>query len=73
MKKSDHRGMSTTVVHAGEIRTNEYGAVTTPIVQSSTFILRNADEIRQLKAGAKEAVSIMGRWRPRMSRSSPNE
>jgi cystathionine gamma-synthase len=46
--------MSTTVVHAGEIRTNEYGAITTPIVQSSTFIFRNADEIRQLKAGVKD-------------------
>jgi cystathionine gamma-synthase len=46
--------MSTTVVHAGEIRTNEYGAITTPIVQSSTFIFRNAGEIRKLKAGAKD-------------------
>jgi cystathionine gamma-synthase len=53
MKKSLHRGMSTTVVHAGENRANEYGAITTPIVQSSTFIFRNADEIRQLKAGTK--------------------
>jgi cystathionine gamma-synthase len=54
MKKLPRRGMSTTVVHAGEIRTNEYGAITTPIVQSSTFIFRNADEIRQLKEGAKD-------------------
>jgi len=54
MKTFRSRGMSTTVVHAGEIRTNEYGAITTPIVQSSTFIFRNADEIRKLKAGAKD-------------------
>jgi cystathionine gamma-synthase len=36
------------------MRTNEYGAITTPIVQSSTFIFRNAGEIRKLKAGAKD-------------------
>jgi cystathionine gamma-synthase len=54
MRPLRKRGTSTTAVHAGEIRTNEYGAITTPIVQSSTFIFRNADEIRKLKAGAKD-------------------
>jgi len=54
MKSASYRGLSTTVVHAGESRQNEYGAITTPIVQTSTFIFRNADEIRKLKAGAKD-------------------
>ncbi|MBN1305409.1 MAG: PLP-dependent transferase [Anaerolineales bacterium] len=44
-------GMSTRSVHAGEIRYNEYGAITTPIVQSSTFIFKDKEEIRRLADG----------------------
>ncbi|MFA5293162.1 MAG: PLP-dependent aspartate aminotransferase family protein [Phycisphaerae bacterium] len=47
-------GFSTTAVHAGEIRYNEYGSITTPIVQTSTFIFKNIDEIKQLAAGVKD-------------------
>lgn len=54
MKSRNEQGFSTTSVHAGESRFNEYGAITTPIVQTSTFVFRNADEIRKLKTGAKD-------------------
>jgi cystathionine gamma-synthase len=56
MKKkiSKDAGFSTTAVHAGEIRYNEYGSITTPIVQTSTFIFRNIDEIKQLAQGVKD-------------------
>jgi cystathionine gamma-synthase len=56
MKKqiSKNAGFSTTAVHAGEIRYNEYGSITTPIVQTSTFIFRNIDEIKQLAQGVKD-------------------
>jgi cystathionine gamma-synthase len=47
------QGLSTTAVHAGEIRYNEYGAITTPIVQSSTFIFKGTKDIRDLARGAK--------------------
>ncbi len=47
-------GFSTTAVHAGEIRYNEYGSITTPIVQTSTFIFKNVDEIKQLAQGVKD-------------------
>lgn len=53
MKKKKEQGLSTLAVHAGEIRYNEYGAITTPIVQSSTFIFKNTREIRELARGAK--------------------
>jgi len=46
-------GMSTRSVHAGEIRFNEYGSLTTPIVQTSTFIFKNVDEIRKLAKGVE--------------------
>ncbi len=53
MKKQVKKaGFSTTAVHAGEIRYNEYGSITTPIVQSSTFIFKNVDEIKKLAQGA---------------------
>lgn len=48
MTENKEKGFSTRAVHAGEIRPNEFGSITTPIVQSSTFIFRNAEEIRQL-------------------------
>jgi len=47
-------GMSTRAVHAGEIRFNPYTAITTPIVQTSTFIFRDTDEIKRLATGAKD-------------------
>ena len=47
-------GFSTTAVHAGEIRYNEYGSITTPIVQTSTFIFKNIDEIKKLAQGATD-------------------
>ena len=53
MHKKNTQGLSTLAVHAGEIRYNEYGAITTPIVQSSTFIFKNTQEIRELAEGAK--------------------
>lgn len=43
--------ISTRAVHSGEVRFNEYGSVTTPIVQTSTFIFKNVEEIRKLAQG----------------------
>src|SRR4030042_5643430 len=55
MKKQVKKaGFSTTAVHAGEIRYNEYGSITTPIVQTSTFIFKNIDEIKKLAEGATD-------------------
>jgi len=54
MKGDERWGFSTKAVHAGEIRYNEYGSVTTPIVQTSTFIFKNIEEIKKLAAGAVE-------------------
>jgi len=51
MKKGKNWGFSTNSVHAGEIRYNEYGAITTPIVQTSTFIFKNIEEIKKLPKG----------------------
>ncbi len=51
MKKNNKYGFSTKAVHSGEIRYNEYGSITTPIVQSSTFIFKNVEEIRKLAKG----------------------
>ncbi len=53
MVKNISEGFSTKAVHAGEIRYNEYGSITTPIVQSSTFIFKNTKEIGELAKGAK--------------------
>ncbi len=52
MEKKKNQGYSTRSVHSGEIRYNEYGAVTTPIVQTSTFIFKNIEEIKKLKEAA---------------------
>ena len=46
--------IATRAVHSGEVRFNEYGSVTTPIVQTSTFIFRNVEEIRKLADGDME-------------------
>ncbi len=52
--KSSKAGYSTRAVHAGEVRYNEYGSITTPIVQTSTFIFRNVEDIRKLVTGDVE-------------------
>jgi cystathionine gamma-synthase len=52
MKKRE--GISTTAVHAGEIKYNQYGSITTPIVQSSTFIFKGTEEIKKLILGKKD-------------------
>jgi cystathionine gamma-synthase len=54
MKHHSKYGMSTNAVHAGETRFNEYSAITTPIVQASTFIFRNTKEIQRLPSGDKD-------------------
>jgi cystathionine gamma-synthase len=51
MGKKSSQGLSTRSVHAGEVRYNEYGSVTTPIVQTSTFIFKNVEEIKKLADG----------------------
>ena len=51
MKKNKKQGFSTKSVHAGEIRYNEYGSITTPIVQTSTFIFKDIEEIKKLAKG----------------------
>ena len=51
METGSKQGLSTRSVHAGEVRYNEYGSVTTPIVQTSTFIFKNVEEIRKLAQG----------------------
>ncbi|MBL8025741.1 MAG: PLP-dependent transferase [Fibrobacteres bacterium] len=53
MKKDKKMGLSTRSIHSGEIRYNEYGSITTPVVQTSTFIFRGTHEIDQLQKGAK--------------------
>ena len=52
MQEGKDMMFSTKAVHAGEIRYNEYGSITTPIVQSSTFIFKNIQEIQELAEGA---------------------
>ena len=54
MKKNKKKGFSTKSVHAGEIRYNEYGSITTPIVQTSTFIFKNVEEIKELADGVHD-------------------
>ncbi len=54
MSDKPKTGYSTRAVHAGEIRYNEYGSITTPIVQTSTFIFRNVEDIRKLVTGDVE-------------------
>jgi cystathionine gamma-synthase len=50
--KKDEQGFSTRSVHSGEIRDNRFGSITTPIVQSSTFIFQGIEEVRKLAQGA---------------------
>ena len=56
MSVDENLGFSTKSVHSGEVRFNEYGSITTPIVQSSTFIFKNTEEIRKLAEG------VVGRY-----------
>ncbi len=45
------RDISTDCVHAGEDRFKAHDSVTTPIIQSSTFVFRNSEEIRRYTKG----------------------
>jgi cystathionine gamma-synthase len=50
-KKAKNMGESTIAVHGGEIRWR--GSVTTPIVQSSTFVFKDMKEVVQYTSGEK--------------------
>ena len=39
--------LSTDCIHAGEDRNKPHDSITTPIIQSSTFVFKNSEEIRQ--------------------------
>jgi cystathionine gamma-synthase len=39
--------MSTDCVHAGEERHKPYDSITTPIIQSSTFVFKNSEDVRK--------------------------
>ncbi len=53
MQNKNKQGLSTRSVHSGEVRYNEYGSITTPIVQTSTFIFKDIDEIKKLAQGVQ--------------------
>ena len=57
---------STQAVHAGEDKRKPYGALTTPIIQSSTFTFEHSTEIRQFMeskaAGAQSVRHEYGRY-----------
>ena len=42
-----NKRISTACIHAGEDRRKPYDSITTPIIQSSTFVFKNSEEIRQ--------------------------
>lgn len=48
---TDHNAFSTLAVHAGEDRRKPYGALTTPIVQTSTFTFEDTAEILEFMRG----------------------
>lgn len=58
--------VSTLAVHAGEERRKPYGALTTPIVQTSTYTFRDSAEIRafmeEKAAGGRPARDEYGRY-----------
>jgi len=58
-KKISEMGESTRAVHGGEIRWR--GSVTTPIVQSSTFVFKNMEEVAQYTS-KKKAHYEYGRY-----------
>ncbi len=41
------KGISTECIHAGEDRVKPFDSITTPIIQSSTFVFQNSEEIRK--------------------------
>lgn len=54
-----HKPLSTQMVHAGEEKRKPYGALTTPVAQSSTFTFRDTAEIleyMQDKANGKKSL-----------------
>ena len=50
----DSRGLATRSVHAGEDRAHYADALTTPIVQTSTYAFKNSSEIAAFGGGEKE-------------------
>src|SRR5512139_2738281 len=53
-----NRQLATQVVHAGEARRKPYGALTTPLVQSSTFTFRDTAEILEFMQAKEEGVDL---------------
>ncbi len=41
------KNISTDCIHGGEERTKPYDSITTPIIQSSTFVFKNTEDIRK--------------------------
>lgn len=48
--------ISTQAVHGGELRGKPYGAITTPIIQASTFTFRNTAEIMEFMHAKAENI-----------------
>ena len=46
-KRSLWKDISTDCVHAGEERVKPYDSITTPIIQSSTFVFKNSEDIHR--------------------------
>lgn len=55
---SQQHRFSTLVVHAGEERPNPYHAVTTPIVQTSTYTFDNTADLRAFKQAEVEGARL---------------
>jgi len=53
-----NRQLATQVVHAGEERRKPYGALTTPLVQSSTFTFRDTAEILEFMQAKEAGVDL---------------
>ncbi len=47
MSAEKKKGISTDCVHAGEERFKPYDSITTPIIQSSTYIFKNSEDIHR--------------------------
>ncbi|HOG47938.1 MAG TPA: PLP-dependent aspartate aminotransferase family protein [Anaerolineae bacterium] len=66
MDQQQPPGFSTRSVHAGEARPNPYHAVTTPIVQTSTYTFEGTDDVRAFKeatqAGGRPQRGEYGRY-----------
>lgn len=48
--------ISTQAVHAGEARRKPYGAITTPLIQASTYTFRNTSEILEFMQGKAAGI-----------------